>query len=70
MAALAQLAAPYAGSLQLVELLVSLGSITILFALIYRVLPDVTIAWHDVWLGAVVAAVGATVVREPAGADR
>src|SRR5262249_35240754 len=30
----------------------SLGVITVLFAMIYRVLPDARIAWHDVWLGA------------------
>jgi len=29
---------------------------TILFALIYRVLPDVKIPWRDVWVGAVVTA--------------
>ena len=26
---------------------------TVLFALLYRVLPDVEIPWNDVWLGAV-----------------
>jgi membrane protein len=30
--------------------------VTILFALLYRVLPDVEIPWRDVWLGAVVTA--------------
>lgn len=32
---------------------VSFGIITLLFALIYKVLPDVKIAWSDVWVGAV-----------------
>jgi len=35
-----------------VELLVSFGLITVLFALIYKVLPDVRLAWRDVWIGA------------------
>ena len=39
-----------------INMLVSLGVITLLFALIYRVLPDVKLAWRDVWLGAVVTA--------------
>jgi membrane protein len=34
--------------------LVSFGVITLLFALIYKVLPDVKIAWRDVWIGAAV----------------
>src|SRR5690606_1694061 len=28
--------------------------ITLLFAVIYKVLPDVKIAWRDVWMGAAV----------------
>jgi membrane protein len=35
-----------------VELLVSFGFITLLFALIYKILPAVDIAWQDVWVGA------------------
>jgi membrane protein len=34
--------------------LVSFGVIAVLFALIFKVLPDVKIAWRDVWIGAVV----------------
>ena len=34
------------------ELLFSFGMITILFAMLYKVLPDAEIAWRDVWLGA------------------
>jgi membrane protein len=30
---------------------------TVIFALIYKILPDVTIAWRDVWVGAGVTAV-------------
>jgi len=34
------------------ELLLSFGVVTVLFALMFRYLPDVKIEWRDVWLGA------------------
>lgn len=37
---------------QIVNLIISVGVITLLFALIFQVLPDVDIAWKDVWIGA------------------
>ncbi|HEX9334083.1 MAG TPA: YihY/virulence factor BrkB family protein [Anaerolineales bacterium] len=43
--------------LQSLNLIISIGVITILFALIYKILPDAEIAWRDVWLGAFVTAV-------------
>jgi membrane protein len=39
---------------QSLNFLVSLGVISVLFAAIFKVLPDVEIAWGDVWLGAAV----------------
>jgi membrane protein len=33
---------------------VSLVVITVLFAMIYKILPDTPVAWRDVWLGALV----------------
>jgi membrane protein len=36
----------------IVELVVSFGVITVLFALIFRFLPDLRIEWRDVWFGA------------------
>jgi membrane protein len=42
---------------QMINLVVSIGVITLLFALIYKVLPDAEIAWRDVWLGGFVTAV-------------
>jgi membrane protein len=44
-----------------VELLVSFGFITLLFALMYKALPDVRIAWRDVWIGAAITALLFTV---------
>jgi membrane protein len=40
-----------------VELLVSTAMITVLFALIFRHMPDIRIPWRDVWFGAIVTAV-------------
>ena len=40
---------------------VSLGVITLLFAMIYKVLPDVKLKWADVWVGALATAVLFTV---------
>ncbi|HZA97600.1 MAG TPA: YihY/virulence factor BrkB family protein [Gemmatimonadales bacterium] len=38
------------------NVVVSLGVITILFAMIYKVLPDVRLVWADVWIGGLVTA--------------
>ncbi len=38
------------------NVIVSLGVITLLFAMIYKVLPDVKLAWSDVWVGGLVTA--------------
>jgi membrane protein len=43
-------------AMQVVNAVVSLGIITLLFALIYKVVPDAKIAWHDVWIGAFITA--------------
>ena len=42
--------------LQILNLVISVAAITVLFALIFKVLPDAEIAWRDVWLGAFVTA--------------
>ena len=39
------------------DLIISLGIITLLFAAIFKFLPDAKIPWKDVWLGAAVTAV-------------
>lgn len=43
-------------TLQIVNLVLSLAIITVLFALIFRLLPDRAIPWRHVWLGAGVTA--------------
>jgi membrane protein len=46
----------WAAALQIVNQLVSYAFITVLFALMYRILPSVVVGWQDVWLGAAVTA--------------
>ena len=41
---------------QVINFLLSIFVITLLFALIFKYLPDVKIAWRDVWVGAFVTA--------------
>lgn len=41
---------------QILNLAVSFGVFTSLFAMIYRFLPDVKIAWGDVWIGSAITA--------------
>ena len=41
---------------QVLNFAISFGVITLLFAMIYKVLPDVEIQWRDVWIGAAVTA--------------
>ncbi|GAA3908580.1 YihY/virulence factor BrkB family protein [Halomonas cibimaris] len=55
---------PYAALLtQGVEALVSLAVVTLLFATIFKVLPDVILRWKDVLIGAIVTAVLFTLGR-------
>ncbi|MBV9647879.1 MAG: YihY/virulence factor BrkB family protein [Candidatus Eremiobacteraeota bacterium] len=53
-------AIPIAGGAVLfnvISWLLSLAIVTVIFALIYKVLPDVDLSWRDVWPGAIVTAV-------------
>ncbi|HWM89137.1 MAG TPA: YihY/virulence factor BrkB family protein [Thermoanaerobaculia bacterium] len=42
--------------LQVANFAVSFAVITLLFAMTYRILPDVKVAWRDVWLGSLLTA--------------
>ena len=44
------------GPWEWVNYLVSVAVVALLFALIFRLVPDVDISWKDVWLGALIAA--------------
>lgn len=41
---------------QILNLAISFGVFTLLFAMIYKLLPDVKIAWKDVWVGSGITA--------------
>ncbi|PLC48178.1 ribonuclease BN [Pollutimonas subterranea] len=43
--------------LQVINAVVSLGIATVLFAMIYKFMPQAKIAWRDVWVGALVTAI-------------
>jgi len=52
--------------LQVINFIISYGVITLLFAMIYKYLPDAEIHWRDVWIGALVTsllfAIGRTLI--------
>ena len=43
--------------LHLVAVAVSLGTISLLFAMMFKCLPDAVVDWRDVWLGAITTAI-------------
>jgi membrane protein len=47
--------------LHLINLLLSFGVVTALFAIIYKILPNLKIEWDDVWIGAIATALLFTV---------
>jgi len=59
LAALGKYTAPYVQEwlLHLTTVLAAVGIISLLFATMFKWLPDAAIDWYDVWLGAVVTAV-------------
>ena len=40
----------------MVNLVISFAVITVLFAMMFKWLPDAHVSWRDVWLGAIVTA--------------
>ncbi len=46
----------FSGILQVADLVISLAIVTLLFALLYKYVPDIKIAWRDVWVGAAITA--------------
>src|SRR3990172_1805980 len=47
--------------LQVLDFVFSFGVVTLLFAMIYKILPDASIKWGDVWIGAVTTALFFTI---------
>jgi membrane protein len=59
LAALGKWVSSFAGAewlWQIVNFVVSLGMVALLFALVFKIIPDVKIRWRDVWVGALVTA--------------
>lgn len=48
---------------QAINALVGFAFTTVVFAMIYKIMPRVSVRWHDVWLGAAITAVLFTVGR-------
>jgi membrane protein len=53
--------------IQILNAIISLAVITLLFAMIFKFLPDIEIAWRDVWIGALITAALFTVGKEILG---
>jgi len=58
LAAAGKFVAPYMpeGVLHIVSLLVSFAVVAVLFSMMFKWLPDVTVGWRDVWVGALLTA--------------
>jgi membrane protein len=52
---------------QILNFVVSFGIITLLFALIYKYLPETDIAWRDVWVGSALTALLFTIGKQLIG---
>src|SRR2546423_6870192 len=52
---------PMSNFIEPLAAIVSFAVLTLLFALIYKVLPDVEIGWEDVWIGAAVTSLAFTI---------
>jgi len=50
----AERALPFAWLWQILNQVVAIGVTALIFALIFKVIPDVKVSWHDVWMGALV----------------
>ena len=71
MAAIGQWGAPYLARVrwvfEVVNVAASVVMVTVLFAMIYKILPRVRIGWKDVWVGAMVTAILFTVGKSLIG---
>jgi membrane protein len=54
--------------LWVMNIVLSLAVITVLFAMVFKILPDVPIAWRHVWIGAVITALLFTIGKFAIGA--
>ena len=52
---------------QILNIVISIGVISLIFAMIFKILPDVEISWGDVWIGALVTAILFTIGKQLLG---
>lgn len=52
---------------EILNFFISFGTITLLFALMYKYVPDAKIAWKDVWIGAIITALLFTIGKSILG---
>jgi membrane protein len=55
------------GLLHVAEIVVSFAIVSVLFATMFKLLPDVQLRWNDVWLGGVATAVLFTIGKQAIG---
>ncbi len=60
---LSGLAPGLAASLNTLNLFMSFGAMSLIFGITYKIVPDTSIAWRDVWLGALTASLLFTIGR-------
>ncbi|MBA3647851.1 MAG: YihY/virulence factor BrkB family protein [Chitinophagales bacterium] len=53
--------------LQIINFIITFGFVTVLFALMFKFLPDAKIQWKDVWIGAIVTAILFSLGKEALG---
>jgi membrane protein len=53
--------------LEIINIVISLGVVTLLFAFMFKYLPDAKISWSDVWLGSFVTALLFTIGKSVIG---
>ena len=51
----------------ILNFLISFGFTTVLFAMIYKILPDVKLAWRDVWIGGIITSLFFTIGKSLIG---
>ena len=54
-------------ALHVLSTLVSFGVVTVLFAMMFKWLPDVSVKWHDVWMGALLTGIAFEVGKAAIG---
>jgi len=60
-------AGPWAALLEWINFFISFGLVTVMFGLIYKIMPRARIQWRDVWIGATATALLFTIGKSLIG---